>query len=142
MMGDGGAQFNFHNQIEGGQVNQGQTVNATQNINDGVSIEELERRLLSQLADAINKDTTVLPSDSFDKQIDIVDPLLTVADNPQSITEPECKSLLNRLSPYSEVIKKVVVAFSLGALKALATRNPLICGLLAALEVIDQNGNN
>lgn len=70
----------------------------------------------------------------------IVRPLQTMAELPaEEINKPEtmekAQSLLNQLVPFAPQIAKGLAAFGNAALSALASRNPIIAGVLAVCKL-------
>jgi hypothetical protein len=124
-MSDSG--FTFNNNVTGNGANiaQGQTVSQTVTQNFGREVPEPK-----EVFEAIAAE---LPPDVAE---DTVEPLQTFATMPiVQMEAPEAKSkwsnLLERLVPFAPAIGKGLATFGAAALESLASRNPIVAGVLA-----------
>ncbi len=108
--------------IGGLQVGDNNTQNITQHVADELRPEAVFEAVAEQLPPEVVEDT--------------VEPLKAMACMPlDQIEQPAIKAkaanLVERLMPYAPQIAKGVVAFTEAALTALASRNPIVAGVLA-----------
>ncbi len=122
--------FVFNNSITGGQnqINQGQTVNATQS--NGVQLPTV-KQVLDTVSEAI-------PPEAVE---DTIQPLMAMSELPaeEQATEEkkeEAKNLWARLEPYKGTIYKGVSALGISALTMLVPGAPVLAPLLAMMQAI------
>lgn len=77
-------------------------------------------------------------------ETEVVEPLRVMAQMPieeqqQPTTMERAKELLGRLAPFAPKIGKAVMAFGEASLSTLASRNPIVSGLLASVKVLQQD---
>jgi hypothetical protein len=137
--------FNFHNadvKLDGGsQLNQGQTVNAEINNSRGAPL------TLEALFDKIAEGLPEMERPQL--RAEVVEPLKTLAQDKEHPTSQERKfertehwTLLDRLKPYAPSIMRAISVFGAAALSALASRNPIVAGVLAVLKMDREPGDS
>lgn len=122
--------------IGGLQIGDGNTQQVTQNFGE-------QPASVDALFAAVKDSLKYLPEadrDSFEDEV--VEPLRVMATMPEEEQRApgvmeRAKSLFGRLAPFAPTISRAVVAFSEASLATLATENPIVSGLLAAVKAVN-----
>lgn len=125
--------FTFNATASGqAQVNQGQTVNATQTNHVAGELTAVK------FFEAIEAEVSKLPEVQQQEVKQAVEPLKEVATTGQSPAEPIKTSLLDRLRPHGGFIAKCLIAFSEPVLAKLQQTDPtgVIAGVLAVAKEV------
>lgn len=92
------------------------------------------------LSDISVSESVVDQEQADDFELDVMRPLQTLAELPEpELQKPDtieqAQSLINRLIPFAPQIGKGLAVFGSAALSALASRNPIISGVLAVCNM-------
>lgn len=133
---------NIH--INGGTINGMQVGDGTNNQNNTLNIGG-EQVTVPQVFDALKAalpDIDAAADDDAATELEemVVRPLQTLAELPEAElrkaeTTEQAQSLLNQLVPFAPQIAKGLAVFGSAALSALASRNPVIAGVLAVCKM-------
>jgi hypothetical protein len=127
--------FTFNNNVSGNsQINQGQNVSAVQN-GRGTDMPPAVMDVFEAVKQAI-------PEESREEIVEsVIEPLREMANsedvNDEGVLE-RATSLASRLAPFSEHIGRALLGFGEGAIQALTTTNPILRGILSAIQAVRQ----
>ena len=115
-------EFNVHGTGENAQINQGQTVHATQNNGEQLPSPEA----------VIEKVVESLPEDVATQWQEQIRPLaaLPIAEQQQPEIASKIMAICEQIRPHAGVVWKNLAIFGATALDTLANRNPIVAGVV------------
>lgn len=130
-----GNQFEIHNNVHGGaqQINVGQT-GGTAKMEVGHADVITVGQLMDTIAAAVRDEAAEFGGTAATEAVqEVVEPLRTMAARPD-VPPEEVKTGVAKLAAYAAPVARSVATFSVAALKALATSNPVVAGVVAMVD--------